>query len=248
MVDTAHLYGNEADVGRALRDSGVPRENVWVTTKLWKDDHGFDSTMQACRNSLRKMGFDYLDLYLIHTPAGGKLIETWDALLELQRLGLARSVGVSNFGVKHLEALAAHGRAPPVVNQIEMHPLVYQERKDLLDYCKQRGILVQAYGSLFAGQAKAMQDSRIMEAAAAHSVSTAQVLLRWGHQMGFQLIPKSTKKQRLAENMRMFDFELSTEEMKSISSMRGNLGSYWNPLTSHVNLGRLDLGKRCAGA
>jgi len=243
LVDTAALYRNEESVGQAIRDSGIPRENVWVTTKLWDSNHGYDKTIQACKQSLRNLGMNYVDLYLIHSPNTGKLVETWDALLELQRMGLARSIGVSNFGVEHIEALRSHGRNLPVVNQVEMHPLVYQDRKRLVEYCRQNGIWITAYGSVFSGHQDMLNARAVTKVVAAHPPKTpAQVALRWGLQMGFALIPKSVNQQRLAENMDIFDFELSSQELEQLAAMRGSLGEYWNPLRAKVDLGRLDCG------
>mmetsp|Transcript_59067 Transcript_59067/g.157999 ORF Transcript_59067/g.157999 Transcript_59067/m.157999 type:complete len:180 (+) Transcript_59067:118-657(+) len=145
MVDTAALYENELDVGKAIQDSGVPRQDIFLATKLHPDKEGYDSTLRAVRSQLKLLHTDYVDLYLIHAP-NNKIVETWDALLAAQRAGLARSVGVSNFGVKHLEALKKHRRPMPAVNQVEMHPLVYKSRAKLVQFCKDNGVLVQAYG------------------------------------------------------------------------------------------------------
>jgi len=243
LVDTAAYYENEESVGRAIRDSGVPREELWVTTKLPGHGHGYEDAMNLCRTSLDLLGLDYLDLYLIHSPNGGRLVETWDALVELQRQGLVRSIGVSNFGVKHLEALRSRKRPLPTVNQIEMHPLVYEERKSLVEYCKQHGILVEAYGSVFSGHQDKLNDPAVARVLAGHPGKTgAQVLLRWGLQMGFQLIPKSVRQARQRENMDIFDFELSAAEMQSLGRMKGSLMEYWNPLDAPLDLGRVDLG------
>mmetsp|Transcript_79007 Transcript_79007/g.256151 ORF Transcript_79007/g.256151 Transcript_79007/m.256151 type:complete len:330 (+) Transcript_79007:79-1068(+) len=239
MVDTAMIYGNERSVGEAVRDSGIPREELWVSTKLWDADHGFEQAIAACEKSLQELGMSYIDLYLIHSPNTGKLVETWDALLELRRRGLVKSIGVSNYDVKHIKALSDHGRELPVVNQIEMHPLVYQERRPVLEYCLENNILVQAYGSIFFGQTQWLEDPAVTSVTAAHPSRTpAQVLLRWGLQMGFHLIPKSTKRHRLEENMGIFDFDLSAQELETLSSMKGALGAYWNPLETPVDLGK----------
>mmetsp|Transcript_112278 Transcript_112278/g.349870 ORF Transcript_112278/g.349870 Transcript_112278/m.349870 type:complete len:277 (-) Transcript_112278:9-839(-) len=245
MIDTAAFYNNEESVGKAIKDSGIPRSELFVTTKLPTHGHGYDDAVRMCNESLGLLGLDYLDLYLIHSPNGGKLVETWDALLEVQREGLVRSVGVSNFGRKHMEALRNHGRPLPAVNQIEMHPLVYEERKPLVDYCVQHKILVQAYGSVFSGQQHQLQSKTVKKVLAGHPGKTAaQVLLRWGHQMGFQVIPKSVRKERLAENAAVFDFELSEAEMAALNGMRGDLGEYWFPMNAPVDLGRTDRGPK----
>ncbi|CAE7824413.1 unnamed protein product [Symbiodinium sp. CCMP2592] len=243
LVDTAALYRNEKSVGEAIKDSGLSREDVWITTKLWDSDHGYEATLKACENSLHQLGMSYIDLYLIHSPNTGKLVETWDALIELQRRGVVRSIGVSNFGVPHLEALRSSGRQLPVVNQIEMHPMVYQERKPVLEFCAAHGIKVTAYGSIFSGQQEQLGRKEVAQVLAAHPSKTpAQILLRWGLQMDFQVIPKSVRRERLEENMNLMDFELTPGEMESLSAMRGALHEYWNPLKSKVDLGRTDRG------
>ncbi|CAE7243580.1 unnamed protein product [Symbiodinium sp. KB8] len=241
LVDTAALYRNEKSVGEAIRDSGLSREDVWITTKLWDSDHGYEATLKACQNSLHQLGLSYIDLYLIHSPNTGKLVETWDAMIELQRRGVVRSIGVSNFGVPHLEALRSSGRQLPVVNQIEMHPMVYQERKPVLEFCAAHGIKITAYGSMFSGQQEQLGRKEVAQVLAAHPSKTpAQILLRWGLQMDFQVIPKSVRRERLEENMNLMDFELTPGEMESLSAMRGALHEYWNPLKSKVDLGRTD--------
>lgn len=237
LIDTASLYNNEASVGSTLQRSGVPRSEVFVTTKLWDSDHGYDEALAACRKSLRRLGTAYIDLYLIHSPNTGRLVETWDALVELQRLGLVRSIGVSNMNVEHIEALVQHQRPLPVVNQIEMHPMIWEEREGLLNYCKSKGIVVQAYGSLFAGKHRFLADKALVQVSQDVGKSVGQVLLRWAHQMGFAIIPKSVQRQRIVENLGVFDFELSPRQLAVIASIRGRLGSYWNPLRARVDLG-----------
>jgi len=238
LVDTAALYGNEADVGRAVKESGIPRSEIFVATKLWDPDHGYDEAVEAFEGSLENLGLDYVDLYLIHSPNTGKLVETWDALVAMQRKGKIRSIGVSNFGKKHIEALRKHGRPLPAVNQIELHPLNYRNRASLLDYCKENGILVQAYGSLFAGQTEWLKAPQVTSAVKAHPGKTpAQVLLRWALQMGIQVIPKSVKHKRIEENLKFLDFELSESEMAALSGMKGELQAYWQPLGAKVDLG-----------
>lgn len=245
MIDTAAFYRNEEDVGEAFRRSGLKREDVYITTKLWDSHHGYDAALLGLRESLQKLQMEYVDLYLIHSPNSGKIVETWDALLEAQRLGLVRSIGVSNYGVNHLEALEKHGRPLPTVNQVEMHPMIWKEREQLLNYCKARGIIVQAYGSLFAGQNEWLKDEGLQRVAAETKKSVGQVLLRWGLQMGFALIPKSVKEHRIKENMDIFDFELTPAQMNVLGSMQGRLQAYWDPInTAAVDLGDLSRGKK----
>lgn len=242
MVDTAQMYQNEASVGEAIRDSGIPREELWIQSKLTTDAHGYEQTLSAVRASIKKMGLAYLDCFLVHSPYGGKLVETWDALLKLKEEGLLRSVGVSNYDVRHLTALADHGRPIPVMNQIEMHPMILAERKELVEYCEAKGIIVQAYGSLFFGKTELLSDKHVTDIVKSHEGKTAaQVLLRWGWQKGFQLIPKSIKKHRQEENMNIFDFALTDAEVSSLDGMQGVLGAYWNPVKdAPVDLGETE--------
>jgi diketogulonate reductase-like aldo/keto reductase len=232
LIDTAHIYKNEEDVGRAIKDSGVARKDLFIVTKLWDSEHGYDKTRAAFLRSLANLGLEYLDLYLMHSPNTGKLVESYDAMLDLKDEGLLRSAGVSNFDVRHLEALRTHGRPMPSVNQFEMHPLIYQKRYGLLEYCQKHRVLVQAYGSIFFGKPERLAEAPVADAAAAHKKSAAQVLLRWGLQMGFQLIPKSVNADRIAANMQIFDFELSESEVARLSAMEGDLGAYWDPITN----------------
>jgi len=240
MVDTAQVYGNEADVGRAIRDSGIPREELFVQSKLAPGGHGYDLAKKSVRESVEKMGIGYLDSMLIHTPGGGKLVETWDAFLELKEEGLLRSIGVSNFDIRHILALVEHRRPLPVVNQIEMHPLILSERSELVDYCEKQGIVIQAYGSIFFGQQDKLSDPLLIAVVAKHPGKTAaQVLLRWAVQKGFHIIPKSVKRHRIEENKAVFDFALSEGDMATLDEMKGELNAYWNP----VNDAPVDIGE-----
>ena len=246
MVDTASLYRNEESVGEAIADfvarSGVARAEIFVTTKLWGSGHGFEPALAACDASLRKLGLDYVDLFLIHAPLAGKVVETWDALQLLKARGKARSVGVSNFGAAHLQALLDAGRPVPAVNQLELHPLNWGgARRELVEGMHaQHGILTQAYGSLFAGQTQHLQSAAVASVVAAHPGKTAaRVALRWALQKGFQVIPKSVSLARIAENARLGDFALGAVEVKALDAMHGTaeLGEYWNPLSSDVDVG-----------
>jgi len=236
LIDTAAMYQNEVSVGKAIKASGTPREEIFITTKVNGPDHGYRGAIRSVKNSLEDLDVDYLDLVLIHSPFGGKLVETYDGLLEMQRQGLVRSVGVSNFGLKHLEALQSHGRPRPAVNQIEMHPLIYQERKALVSYCKEANIAITAYGSIFFGRKKKLNQKIIKGIAQAHEKSPAQVLLRWGLQMKLAIIPKSTSSiERQRENMNLFDFELTEKEMEVLTTLQTKVGArgtvaYWNPV------------------
>ena len=185
-VDTARIYGNEADVGEAVRKSGVPREQLFVTTKLWNADQGYDSTLRACEASLKRLGFDYLDLYLIHFPVPETRKESWKAMKTLLEKGKCRAVGVSNFTIPHLEDLLEEHELVPAVNQVEFHPFLYQ--KELLEYCQRKGIQVEAYSPLARGEK--LEHPRLTAIAAKYSKSPAELMIRWGLQHGLVVIPK----------------------------------------------------------
>jgi methylglyoxal/glyoxal reductase len=210
--DTAKVYKNEVGVGQGLKESGVARQDLFVTTKLANSDHGYDSALKAFDESLEKLGLDYLDLYLIHWPVPGHL-ESWKALEKLYKAGRVRAIGVSNFLVHHLEALFKVAEIRPMVNQYEHHPLLTQ--KDLLEYCKAQKIQVEGYYALRDSQ----DNPRIIEIGKAHNKTPAQVILRWNLQNGVVVIPKSTREERLRENAAIFDFELSPQDMAAIDSL-----------------------------
>jgi len=223
-IDTASLYGNEEDVGRGVRDGGVPREEVFVTTKLWNSDHGYDSAISACDKSLRRLGLGYIDLYLIHWPVPELRKETWKAFEELQRRGSCRAIGVSNYTVRHLQELGS-SEVVPAVNQVEFNPFLYQ--KELLRFCNDGGIQVEAYSPLTRG--RKLQHAAVVEVARRHSKSPAQVMIRWGLQHGLVVIPKSTRPERIKENSEVFDFEISSAEMSKLDSLSEDLHTVWDP-------------------
>ncbi len=214
-IDTAALYQNEEGVGQAIKESGVPREELFITTKVWNSDQGYDATLQAFEKSLSKLGLDYVDLYLVHWPVKGKYKDTWRALEKLHEDGKVRAIGVSNFQIHHLEDLLADAKVRPVVNQVELHPLLSQV--ELRNYCKEQGIQIEAWAPLAQGR---LLDNPILQAIAdKHGKSIAQVLLRWDIQSGIVTIPKSIKKERIVQNADIYNFELSVEEMKQIDDL-----------------------------
>ena len=217
LIDTAAAYGNERGVGKAIADSGLGREDVFVTTKLWNDDHGRDPARRAFEQSLERLGFDYVDLYLIHwpAPAADRYVETWEALTEFKSGAHARSIGVSNFMVEHLERIIEATGEAPVVNQIELHPQFQQT--ELRRFHREQAILTEAWSPL--GQGQILEDRTIGEIAAAHERTPAQIVLRWHIQLGNVVIPKSVTPERIEENFRLFDFELSTDEMAAIEDL-----------------------------
>lgn len=231
-IDTAKIYANERDVGQAIRDSGVPRSEIFVTTKVWNDDQGHDSTLLACDKSLHRLQMDYVDLYMIHWPVTGLRLETWQALIQLQKAGKARSIGVSNFMIRHLDELLASTDVIPAVNQIEISPFI--QRKPLVEYCHQHGIAVESYSTLSRGQR--MNDERIAAIGKKYGKTAAQVTLRWALESDIIIIPKSVHKERILENANIFDFELSEADRAAISDMDENCSvtpASWDPETSN---------------
>ncbi len=246
-IDTAAMYGNEESVGAAIRMSGIPRENIFVTTKLWNSDHG--NPARALDTSLRKLKLDYVDLYLIHYPVRERR-QSWLALEALRAEGKARSIGVSNFTIRHLRELLAETKTVPAVNQVEFHPYLYQ--RDLLDFCAGEDIVVEAYSPLTKGAR--LNDPKLVAVAKkysqtgsqpAHSSSrlplldrlsrrseaksTAQILIRWALQHGLVVIPKSANRRRIFEDADIFDFEITAEDMELLDRFNETLRTCWDP-------------------
>ena len=214
-IDTAAFYQNEESVGRALKASGIPRDEVFVTTKVWNNNQGYDEALAAFDRSLKNLGMDTVDLYLVHWPIEKKRLQTWKALEKIYEEGRARAIGVSNFLVHHLEELAEHSGIVPAVNQVEFHPFLLQ--KELLDYDHEHGIRHEAWSPLT--RARLWDDPVIDRIAAAHEKSRAQVLLRWDLQHGVVTIPKSVHRDRIEENSKLFDFELTDGEMAQLDAL-----------------------------
>ena len=217
-IDTAQMYGNEAEVGRAIAESGVPREEIFVTTKLNNDCHGYNAALGALDESLRKLGFDHVDLFLIHwpRPQEGRYVETWTALEKLKADGKTRSIGVSNFTVEHLERLAERTGTVPAVNQIELHPQFPQAA--LRAYHAEHGIATEAWSPIGQG-GELLQDGRLRALADEHGRSPAQVVLRWHIQLGNIVFPKSVTPERIRENIDVFDFALSADDMAVLDGL-----------------------------
>ncbi|OMG00167.1 aldo/keto reductase [Paenibacillus sp. FSL R7-0333] len=214
-IDTASVYGNEEGVGQAIRESGVAREELFITTKVWNTEQGYDSTLAAFDQSLSKLGLDYADLYLVHWPIRAKYKDTWRALEKLYADGKVRAIGVSNFQIDHLEDLLADAAVKPMVNQVELHPLLNQ--LELREYCKAQGIQIEAWAPLAQGH---LLDNEVLAAIAAHHNKTLpQVILRWDLQNGIVTIPKSVKEERIIANADIFDFELSEDEISRINGL-----------------------------
>ncbi|XP_060067003.1 glyoxal reductase-like [Ylistrum balloti] len=222
LLDTAEFYGNEADVGRGIKNGGVKREDLFVVTKLW--ENGYDRCKKIFNKSLKMLDIGYVDLYLIHSPSTGKCVETYKAMLELKQEGLVRSVGVSNFGVHHLERLREAGLPTPSVNQIELHP--WQQKKDIVEYCRQNGITVMGYSPLTKGQK--LSDKSVLEIAKRHNKSPAQILIRWSVEHGFITIPKSSDPGRIEQNTDVFSWSLDQDALKILNGMP-DWSCSWNP-------------------
>ena len=227
LIDTAAIYENEKDIGIALGKSGIPREEIFVTTKLWNSDHGYDHTITACKKSLKRLGLSYVDLYLIHWPVKDLRNETWKAMETLLQEGKCRSIGVSNYMTWHLEELLNNSSTIPAVNQVEFNPYIYQ--KDLLDFCRSHKIQLEAYSPLTKGLR--LNDLKLADIARKYSKTPAQILIRWVLQQGIVVIPKSSKKKRIYENASVFDFIILPEDMKLLDSFNENLHTGWDPST-----------------
>jgi diketogulonate reductase-like aldo/keto reductase len=218
LIDTAKLYGNEEGVGRAIRDSGLPRDEVFVTTKVWNSDHGYDATLRAFDESQKLLGLDVVDLYLIHWPAPQRdlYVETWKALERLYADGRVRAIGVSNFNVPHLQRLLDETTIVPAVNQIELHPGFTQD--ELRSFHERHGIVTESWSPLGRGHGL-LDDPAVTTIADAHGKTPAQVVLRWHLQLGCAVIPKSTHAERIRENFDVFDVELNDEDMAALSAI-----------------------------
>jgi diketogulonate reductase-like aldo/keto reductase len=230
-IDTAAIYRNEEDVGLALRQSGIDRREVFIVTKVWNEDHGYDSTLRAYDASLKRLGTDYVDLYLIHWPVSKLRGQTWKALVKLLEEDRCRAIGVSNYTVRHLEELLAESTVVPAVNQVEFNPFLY--RKELLDYCRAKGIQLEGYCPL--ARARKLDDPRLVAVAAKYGKTPAQVAIRWALQREVVTIPKSIHQERILENADVFDFDMAAEDMETLDALNENywvISPAWNPETS----------------
>jgi diketogulonate reductase-like aldo/keto reductase len=224
-IDTASIYGNETDVGVAIRDGGVKRESIFVTTKLWNADQGYDKALRGFERSLGRLKLEYVDLYLMHWPVPELRLESWRALERIHAEGRARAIGVSNFLQPHLAELLASAQTRPAVDQIELSPFL--QRADTVAYCRQHGIVLAAYSPLTHGLR--LGHPGVIEVAAAVRRSSAQVLIRWGLQKGFVVLPKSARAERIAENAAVFDFELDPGAMQALDALEEGLATGWDP-------------------
>jgi diketogulonate reductase-like aldo/keto reductase len=223
-VDTARVYGNEADVGAAIRESGIPRDAIFVTTKLWNADQGYDAALQAFDASLQRLGLGYVDLYLIHWPVAGQRKESWRALRRIYEEKRARAIGVSNYMVRHLDEIADSG-VVPAVNQIEVTPFFQQ--RDVRKRCSELGIAVEAYSPLTRGQK--LSDPTVRRVAEIVGKTPAQVLIRWGLEHGMISLPKSVHAKRIAENIDVLDWSIAPSELAMLDGLEAGLATGWDP-------------------
>ncbi|WP_106498154.1 aldo/keto reductase [Lentibacillus sp. Marseille-P4043] len=214
-IDTASFYGNEEGVGKAIKDSGIPREEIFVTTKVWNDDHGFERAQEAFAKSLNRLGLEYVDLYLIHWPVPTIFPETWKALEKVYKDGAAKAIGVSNFLDHHLQELARTQEVQPAVDQIELHPKLVETRT--INYCHEKGIAIESWSPL--GRATYLDDPLLVKLGEKYKKSPAQIIIRWHLQRDFVVIPKSTNSERQRENITVFDFHLDERDMKLLDQM-----------------------------
>lgn len=217
-IDTAKAYNNESGVAQGIRESGIAREDLFITTKVWNSDQGYESTLAAFEESMKRLELEYLDLYLIHWPVKGKYKDTWRALEKLHKEGRVRAIGVSNFQIHHLEDLMMDATVKPAVNQVELHPLLTQT--ELREYCSKHDIQIEAWSPL--GQGNLMEHPLLQDIAAKYGKSPAQVILRWDLQNGIVTIPKSVTPERIRANTELYDFELNVEEMEQINRLNEN--------------------------
>ncbi|GIQ68899.1 aldo/keto reductase [Xylanibacillus composti] len=216
-IDTAAAYQNEEGVGQAIKESGIPREELFITTKLWNKNQGYESTLQAFEESRKKLGIEVIDLYLIHWPVKGKYVDTWKAMVKLYKEGLIRAIGLSNFQIHHIKDILDAADVVPAVNQIECHPMLTQ--KPLLQFCREHNIQPEAWSPLMQGN---LDLPLLDELAGKYNKTKAQIVLRWDLQHEIVTIPKSVKEHRIIENADIFDFQLSAEDMDRLDALNQN--------------------------
>jgi diketogulonate reductase-like aldo/keto reductase len=227
LIDTARIYDNEEGVGEAIRESGIPREDLFITTKLWNDDQGFDSALKACRDSLQRLGLDYLDLYLIHWPATKRRHDSWRAMEKLVDDGQIKAAGVSNYAVEHIEELLKRSQMPPAVNQVEFHPFIYEQQQAILNLCREKGIVIEAYSPI--RRLGSDNGKPIKEVADRIGKTPQQTVLRWCQQHDTVPLPRSTSAEHIASNLQIDDFELSAPDMKVLDSLSDGERVTWDP-------------------
>jgi diketogulonate reductase-like aldo/keto reductase len=215
LIDTASFYGNESEIGDALKATKMKREDIFITTKVWNSEQGYDNTLEAFKNSLRRLKLEYIDLYLMHWPVSGLRNETWRALEKIYEEGRVRAIGVSNFTIRHLNELLESSNSVPTVNQIEFSPFLYQ--KELMEYCQSKNIAVEAYTPLIRG--RKFKNKVVVDISQKWGKTPAQILIRWGLQHNIIEIPKTGSKEHLIENADIFDFNLDNDDMSRLDNL-----------------------------
>lgn len=218
LIDTASFYQNESGVAAGVKNSGINREDIFLTSKVWNTDQGYESTLNAFEKTLKELEVDYLDLYLIHWPVGDRFLDTWRAFEKLYKEGYIKAAGVSNFQIHHLEKLLANSSLVPAVNQVELHPRLTQI--ELRDYCQQKNIQVESWSPL--GRGRLLHEPTIEYVAKKYEKTPAQIIIRWHLQNELVVIPKSVTPERIAENADVFNFELSGEDMNVLNQLNMN--------------------------
>ncbi|KAI9913768.1 hypothetical protein PsorP6_005800 [Peronosclerospora sorghi] len=232
-IDTATMYRNESDVGKAIRDSGIPRQDIFVTSKIvpTQQHWSYDAVVEGVHMSNRKLGLEYIDLYLLHAPFDSATrAEAWKALEDLQTQGVVRDIGVSNFGEKHLQMLAQTWRVKPAVNQVELHP--WLARGETVKYCEEQGIIMEAYSPL--ARAQKMNDETLTQIASEVGATWAQVLIAWSLAKGFVTLPKSVKQSRIKENLEAAKLKLTSEQIDKLDSLDAYFVTSWDPIKDHA--------------
>jgi len=224
-IDTARIYGNEPEVARAIKDSGIPREEIFVTTKLWNDNQGYEKALRAFDVSLERLELDYLDLYLIHWPVPEKRLESWKALEKIYGDGRSRAIGVSNFTIRHLDELTGQAKVLPAVNQVEFHPFLFQ--RDLLAHCRAQNIVLEAYSPLTHGER--LDHPVVAKIARKYHKTSAQILVRFCIEHGLVVLPKSVHRERIRENGDVFDFTLEDADVQTLTGLNEDLRTCWDP-------------------
>jgi diketogulonate reductase-like aldo/keto reductase len=242
MIDTAKYYENEQEIGHFMKKCSIPREEMFLVSKLWPDDHGHQRTVKAFERTLENLKVDYLDLYMVHWPGVEEVAKdpkdraeareirasTWQAMEEIYKTGKAKAIGVSNYMIRHLKELSSYASVEPSVNQVEFHPYLYQ--RELLQYCAENKIQMEAYSSL--GKGELLKDKRVLDLAKKYNRTAAQILLRWAMQHSVVVIPKAAVREKLEENSKVFDFELAADDMIMLNALDKGWHCTWDP--SHV--------------
>jgi methylglyoxal/glyoxal reductase len=228
LIDTARIYNNETGVGQAIRESDIPREDLFITSKVWNDDQGYEQTIKACHDSLERLGLDYLDLYLIHWPATKLRHDSWRAMEKLVADGTIKSAGVSNYTIEHLEELLEQSELVPAVNQVEFHPFIYEQQVELLDFCDEQGILLEAYSPL--SRVSGGKNNIVEEIARRYGKTPQQLVLRWCIEHGTLPLPRSQNPEHIRANTEgIFDFTIDENDMRSLDALSDGERVTWDP-------------------